>query len=133
MPRDDQDRLPYEVRYTRYWRDEHGNNWLAPIGASAPKQGEPVPNDWKPFVFIDRHDPTTDERTMAKDRDTKREYDRNQPVALDDRDPSNTDPQDLTEPLAPDDDVYSLVRPEQGDRRETSPAAEWTDDDGSAR
>lgn len=59
----------------------------------------------------------------------KREYSRDEPVALDDRDPGNTEPEDLTAPLDPDDDVYSLVFPDQGDLRETSPAAEWRDDE----
>lgn len=45
----------------------------------------------------------------------KREFSRDEPVALDDRDPSNTDPEDLTEPLDPDDDIYALVNQQQGD------------------
>ncbi len=48
-------------------------------------------------------------RTHADDQ--IREYDHNQPVALDDRDPGNTGPDQLTEPLDADDDVYKLVHP----------------------
>lgn len=51
----------------------------------------------------------------------KREYNRDEPVALDDRDPGNTDPSELTAPLAPDDDVLTLVYQDQGDIRETAP------------
>lgn len=54
----------------------------------------------------------------------KRELDRNQPVALDDRDPGNSDIDDLVEPLEPDDDVFTLVNPDQGDLREVSPVGD---------
>lgn len=52
---------------------------------------------------------------------TKREYSRDEPVALDDRDPGNVDIVELVEPLDPDDNVFSLVNPDQGDLRETAP------------
>jgi hypothetical protein len=40
----------------------------------------------------------------------RREYSQDQPVtATDDRDPGNTDPEEMTEPLDPDDDVYTLI------------------------
>ncbi len=52
---------------------------------------------------------------------TKREYSRDEPVALDDRDPSNTDPETLTEALEPHDNVYGLIFQDQGDLREASP------------
>lgn len=58
----------------------------------------------------------------------KREYDRDrEPVSLDGqdgRDPSNTEIEELIAPLAPDDDVYTLVNPDQGDLRETAPVGE---------
>ena len=54
----------------------------------------------------------------------KREYSRDEPVALDGRDPSNSDIEKLTSPLEPDDNVYSLVFPDQGDLRESSPVHE---------
>jgi hypothetical protein len=44
----------------------------------------------------------------------KREYRRDEPVALDDIDPGNSDPDAFTEPLSPDDDVFSRVNPDQG-------------------
>ncbi len=59
----------------------------------------------------------------------KREYNRDEPVALDDRDPGNTEPDELTAPLDHDDNVYGLVFPDQGDLRETSPAGEWPKDE----
>lgn len=59
----------------------------------------------------------------------KRTYDPNQPTALDDRDPSNTDPDLLTAALAPDDNVYALINQEQGDLRETAPVQNPTDGD----
>lgn len=52
----------------------------------------------------------------------KREYSRDEPVAIDDRDPSNSDPADFTAPLDADDNVYGIVFQEQGDPRETTPA-----------
>lgn len=128
MKNDPQDPFPYEPRYTMYWRDDEGRNWLSVGGAARPVSGRPIPAGWHRIEFV------TDETTMAKDPSDKiREYDRDQPVALDDRDPSNTDPSELTSPLDPDDDVYSLIRPEQGDRRETTPAADWEHDDGRQR
>lgn len=39
------------------------------------------------------------------------------PVALDDRDPSNTDIEDLTRPLDPDDDVFTLLNVEPRESR----------------
>lgn len=54
----------------------------------------------------------------------KRELDRTQPVALDDRDPGNSEIDDLVEPLEPDDNVFSLVNPDQGDLREATPVQE---------
>lgn len=41
------------------------------------------------------------------------------------RDPSNTDIDELTAPLTPDDDVFALVNPQQGDT-ETMPVQEPT-------
>jgi hypothetical protein len=63
----------------------------------------------------------------------RREYDRDQPVALDDRDPGNSDIENLVAPLSPDDDVFSLVHPQQGDVREVAPVGEDedTEDDAS--
>jgi hypothetical protein len=55
----------------------------------------------------------------------KRTFDRDQPVALDDRDPGNTDIDDLVQPLAADDNVFTLVNPYQGDI-ETMPMQEPT-------
>lgn len=54
----------------------------------------------------------------------KRDLDRDQPVALDDRDPSNSDIEDLIEPLDPHDNVFSLVNPDQGDMHETAPVGD---------
>lgn len=54
----------------------------------------------------------------------KREYDRDQPVALDDRDPSNSEVEELTGPLDADDDVFRRLTPDQGDLRETAPVHE---------
>lgn len=54
----------------------------------------------------------------------KREYSRDEPVAMDDRDPSNSDPELLTAALAPDDNVYALINQEQGDLREFSPVGQ---------
>lgn len=51
-------------------------------------------------------------------------------VALDDRDPSNTDIENLTQPLDPDDNVFTLVNPDQGDLREAHPVGK--DKDNSA-
>lgn len=45
-------------------------------------------------------------------RDILRTYDPSQPVALDDQDPGNTDPDQLTTALDPDDDVYAMVNPD---------------------
>lgn len=59
----------------------------------------------------------------------KREYNRDEPVAMDDRDPGNTEPEELTAPLDRDDDVYNLVFPDQGDLRGASPAAEGQDNE----
>lgn len=42
------------------------------------------------------------------------------PAALDDADPSNTDIDQLTNPLDPDDDVYALLNPDQEAPRETT-------------
>jgi hypothetical protein len=56
----------------------------------------------------------------------KREYSRDEPVALDDRDPSNSDPDQFTAALAPDDDVFALINSDQGDLREESPAGPET-------
>ena len=56
----------------------------------------------------------------------KREYSRDEPVALDDRDPSNSDIDQLTLALDPDDDVYMLVSQDQGDLLETAPIQEPT-------
>lgn len=67
----------------------------------------------------------TEDKAMTE----KREYSRDEPVALDDRDPSNTDPDQLTAPLDPDDDVFALVSQEQGDLLETAPMHEPTDGD----
>lgn len=39
-------------------------------------------------------------------------------------DPGNTDPDELTAPLDPDDDVYALLLQDQGDLRETAPVGE---------
>lgn len=39
-------------------------------------------------------------------------------------DPSNTDIEQLVEPLEPEDNVYTLVNPDQGDLRETAPVGE---------
>lgn len=47
---------------------------------------------------------------------TKREYSRDEPIALDDRDPSNSQPEDFTAPLDPDDDIYQIVLQEQGNK-----------------
>ncbi len=58
----------------------------------------------------------------------KREYSRDEPVALDDRDPGNTDPSNLTEPLEPQDNVYQLVFQDQGDLREAAPMQDPTND-----
>lgn len=54
----------------------------------------------------------------------KREYTPGEPVALDDRDPSNADIDALVEPLAPDDNVFSLVNPEPGTLLESAPVGE---------
>lgn len=43
-----------------------------------------------------------------------------EPVALDDRDPSNTQVEDLVAPLEPDDNVFTLVNPVQ-ETREMAP------------
>lgn len=42
-----------------------------------------------------------------------RQYHRDEPVALDDIDPGNSDPDAYTEPLSPDDDVFSRINPDQ--------------------
>lgn len=47
-----------------------------------------------------------------------------EPVALDDRDPSNTEVEELVTPLEPGDNVFELVNPDQGDLRETAPVGE---------
>lgn len=39
-------------------------------------------------------------------------------------DPGNTDPEELTGALDPDDDVYALLGQDQGDLRETAPVGE---------
>lgn len=54
----------------------------------------------------------------------KREYSRDEPVALDDRDPSNSDPETFTEPLDPTDNVYQVISQEQGDLLEAAPVGE---------
>lgn len=54
----------------------------------------------------------------------KREYNRDEPVALDDRDPSNTDPDNFTAPLDPADNVYQVLTQEQGDLLEATPVGE---------
>jgi hypothetical protein len=48
---------------------------------------------------------------MSNDRRALR---RDQPVALDDQDPGNTDIDNLVAPLDPDDDVFTLLNPDQG-------------------
>lgn len=58
----------------------------------------------------------------------KREYSRDEPVAMDDRDPSNSEPDQLTEPLEPGDNVYQVIFQDQGDIRETAPMQEPTFD-----
>lgn len=58
---------------------------------------------------------------MSNDR---RDLNRDQPIALDDQDPSNTDIDHLVAPLEPDDNVFSLVNPDQGDLSETTPVGE---------
>lgn len=53
----------------------------------------------------------------------KRDLD--QPItATDDLDPSNTDAENLTAPLDPDDNVFTLVNPEQPQTLENHPANE---------
>lgn len=54
----------------------------------------------------------------------KREYSRDEPVALDDIDPGNSDPDEFTAPLDPDDDVYQVVTQDQGDLFESAPVGE---------
>ena len=61
----------------------------------------------------------------------KREYSRDEPVALDDRDPSNHDIEKLVAPLEPEDNVFSLVNPEQGTLLETAPMQDPTYGDAS--
>jgi hypothetical protein len=56
----------------------------------------------------------------------KREYFRDEPVALDDRDPSNSEIEKLVEPLDPDDNVFTLVNPEPGTLLENAPVQEPT-------
>lgn len=56
-----------------------------------------------------------DDKSRATPGDDIREYNRDEPVALDDRDPGNTSPEEMTEPLDPDDDVYSLIQPDHQD------------------
>ncbi len=67
---------------------------------------------------------------VLQTRRPTREHTRNEPVALDDRsadqDPGNTDPDEMTAPLDPSDDVYSLIRPENSDIHTTHPAADRT-------
>lgn len=53
-----------------------------------------------------------------------REHSRDEPVAADDRDPSNSDPDDFTAALDPDDDIYALLGQDQGDLAETAPVGE---------
>lgn len=48
----------------------------------------------------------------------RRSYNRGtQPVALDGRDPSNSEIEELTAPLDQDDDVFQLVKPDQADSK----------------
>ncbi len=56
-----------------------------------------------------------------------RAYSRDEPVAADDRDPGNTDPEHLTDSLDPRDDVYTLVFQDHGDLRETAPMQDPSD------
>lgn len=44
---------------------------------------------------------------------TKREYSRDEPIAMADRDPGNSDPDQFTAPLEPEDNVYTRVNQEQ--------------------
>jgi hypothetical protein len=53
-----------------------------------------------------------------------RELDPTQPVAIDDKDPGNADPDEFTAPLDPDDNVFTLVNADQGDLLETTPVGE---------
>lgn len=55
-----------------------------------------------------------------------RKYDASgQPLAMAaGADPGNTDPDELTSALDPDDDVYALLSQDQGDLRETAPVGE---------
>jgi hypothetical protein len=72
-----------------------------------------------PTTYLYRWLPRTE-----NDVSEKRTYNRDQPVALDDRDPSNSDIETLLQPLEPDDNVFTLVNPQQGDLREIAPVAE---------
>ncbi len=54
----------------------------------------------------------------------RREYSRDQPVALDDRDPSNSDIESMTEPLEPHDNVYTLIHPDADTLRESAPVGD---------
>lgn len=65
------------------------------------------------------------EQLRARDR---REYARDQPVALDDRDPSNSEIDKMIEPLEPHDNVYTLIHPDADTLRESAPVG---DDDKS--
>ncbi len=58
----------------------------------------------------------------------KREHSRDVPVAMADRDPSNSSPEDFTDSLDPADDVYTLVFQDQGDIREAAPVQPPSDD-----
>jgi len=69
---------------------------------------------------LDWEDFEPDESVMT----TKREYSRDEPVALDQRDPSNSEPELFTMALEPDDNVYQLVAQDQGDLLETAPMQE---------
>lgn len=54
----------------------------------------------------------------------KREYSRDEPVALDDRDPSNADIVSMVAPLEPDDNVYTLIHPDEETLRESAPVGD---------
>lgn len=58
----------------------------------------------------------------------KREYNRDEPVALDDRDPSNSDIASMVGPLDPEDDVFTLVHPDEDTLRESAPVGETSAD-----
>lgn len=58
----------------------------------------------------------------------RRNYNRDEPVALDDRDPSNADVEALVAPLAPDDNVFTLVHPDEDTLREFRPVGETSAD-----